>query len=144
VRQYTEAYYIPAAQRFLSRAANKGEKGIQAINWKNAFEKKWGKLRFGKITLTQGEAAYSFTVQVYLFDLDPQEIQVQMYARELEGGAPEKHEMMPGERIGGEGVCTYSVTIKTERPYTDYTARIIPQTTQLSLPLEFGGILWQR
>ena len=46
VREYTEQHYLPAASAFQMRAADKGVKGRQIVDWRQAMDHKWGGLRF--------------------------------------------------------------------------------------------------
>jgi len=42
------------------------------------------------------------------------------------------------------GVLTYSAHVSATRPASEYTARIVPQYLNASVPLEAEQILWQR
>ncbi len=90
VREYTEQHYLPAASAYRERAADKGAIGVQMVNWRHALEQKWAALRFGEVKVeTRGEQ-HVFEVQVYLDDLDPKAVRVELYADGVNGGAPER------------------------------------------------------
>jgi starch phosphorylase len=42
------------------------------------------------------------------------------------------------------GLYLYRAAVPATRPAGDYTARIIPRCDGAAVPLEIGGILWQR
>jgi starch phosphorylase len=142
VREYTEQHYLPAATSYRERAANKGAVGQQVVDWRHSLEQKWSALRFGEMKLeTRGEQ-HVFEIEVSLNDLDPQAVQVELYADGVMGSAPVRQEM---KRIrGASGSYVYSTAVSAGRPPADYTARVIPQHDGVAVPLEVGPILWQR
>jgi starch phosphorylase len=145
VREYTEQHYLPAAAALRARTADKGAFGRQAVEWRHALERKWPTLRFGEMTVeTRGER-HVFEVQVYLDDLDPSAVRVELYADGIGGGSPERQEMTQVRQlVGSSGGYAYSATVSAARPAGDYTARIVPRRDGLSVPLEAAQILWQR
>jgi starch phosphorylase len=145
VRQYSEHYYLPAAATYRERAANKGEVGVQIVNWRHALERTWGKLRFGETTITKNGDQYLFEVQVFLNGLDPEAVRVELYAEGANGGSPVLKEMKRGLKlIGAENGYLFGAQVQAARPATDYTARVIPHRTGMAVPLEAAHILWQR
>jgi starch phosphorylase len=145
VRQYTEQYYLPAAASSQSRVADKGDVGSQMVNWRHNLEEKWTAIHFGEMkTETQG-AQHKFEVQVYLNDLDPNTVRVELYADGVMGGAPVRQEMKRvGQLAGTSGGFVYNAAVPAARPATDYTPRVIPEREGVAIPLEDARILWQR
>ena len=88
VREYTEQHYLPAAAAYRERAANKGAVGRQMVDWRHALEQKWSALRFGEVRVETKDGQHVFEVQVYLNDLDPSAVRVELYADGVDGGAP--------------------------------------------------------
>ena len=80
VREYTEQHYLPAATASHSRIANKGASGRQMVDWRHSLEQKWAALRFGEVKVETKGQQHVFDVQVYLNDLDPKAVQVELYA----------------------------------------------------------------
>jgi starch phosphorylase len=145
VRQYTEHYYIPAAVAYRERAADKGEVGAQVVAWQHALERGWANLRFGEATIAKNGDQHIFEVQVYLNGLDPDAVQVELYAEGVNGGDPVRKEMTRGPKlVGAENGYVYGAQVQATRPATDYTARVIPHHTGIAVPLEAAHILWQR
>jgi starch phosphorylase len=145
VSQYTEQYYIPAAEAYYKRAAENGTKGTEMVNWLHALEQKWANVRFGKMRIeTKGEQ-HVFEVQVYLNGLDPNTVHVELYADGVNSGDPVRLEMMRGQRlIGAENGYAYTVKVPATRPAADYTARVIPYRPGVAVPHEAAQVLWQR
>jgi starch phosphorylase len=98
VREYTEQHYLPAATALRSRVANKGASGRQMVDWQHSLEQKWGALRFGEVKVETKGQQHIFDVQVYLNDLDPKALQVELYADAINGGSPARQEMKPFAR----------------------------------------------
>ena len=145
VREYTEQHYLPAAIALRSRVANKGASGRQMVDWRHSLEQKWGALRFGEVRVETKGQQHIFDVQVYLNDLDPKALQVELYADAVNGGSPTRQEMKPVRPLAGAtGGYDYSAAVPAARPAGDYTARVIPHCDGVAVPLESARILWQR
>jgi len=145
VREYTEQHYLPAAGAYRERAANKGAVGSNIVNWEHTLKEKWVALRFGDVKVQTNEAQHIFEAEVYLNDLDPNVVRVELYAEGINGGSPIRQEMTrvqppAGESRGG----IYRASVSATRLATDYTARIIPNCAVVAVPLEVDAILWQR
>ena len=87
-----------------------------------------------------------FEVQVYLNDLDPNAVRVELYADGVMGSAPARQEMKRVRQLTGasSGYYVYSAAVPATRPPADYTARVIPHWDGVAIPLEEAQILWQR
>ncbi|MGD1017790.1 MAG: alpha-glucan family phosphorylase [Verrucomicrobiia bacterium] len=144
VREYTEQHYLPAAANYLERAADKGVAGAGVVKWRHTLDEKWAALRFGDVNVATTGNQYVVDVPVYLDDLDPGAVRVELYAEGVNGGEPIRLEMRRARQlVGAANGYVYSATIPANRPATDYTARIVPQGSNVSVPLEAGFILWQ-
>ena len=93
----THPLYLPLLQRYAaalrSRIANKGASGSQMADWRHNLEQKWGALRFGEMKVETKDQQHVFDVQVYLNDLDPKAVQIELYADGVSGGEPVRQEM---------------------------------------------------
>ena len=145
VREYTEQHYLPAATAVRSREANKGASGRQMVDCRHSLEQKWGALRFGEVKVETKGRQHIYDVQVYLNDLDPKALQVELYADAINGGSPTQQKMKPVRPlVGAAGGYDYSAAVSAARPSGDYTARVIPHSDGVAVPLESARILWQR
>jgi starch phosphorylase len=145
VREYTEQHYLPAAATYRKRAADKGAAGRNIVNWEHTLKEKWGTLRFGDVKVQTNAAQHIFEAEVYLDDLDPNVVRVELYANGINGSSPIRQEMTRVEPPAGEargGI--YCASVPATRLATDYTARIIPHCAGVAVPLEVDPILWQR
>jgi starch phosphorylase len=141
VREYTEKFYLPAAQGYAERSANKGAVGDAMAKWCQEIANKWSALRFGEVkTRTEGGKRL-FEAQVYLNGLTPDAVRIELYAS---GDLPVRQEMRPQQQLVGTGhAWAYSVEVADDRPVADYTARIVPSHPGAAVPLEAAQIVWQ-
>ena len=145
VCEYTEQHYLPAATAYLARAINKGAIGVHIVNWRHALDQKWTALRFGEVRLeTEGEQ-HIFEAQVYLDELDPDAVRVELYADGVNDAAAERVVMeRVRQLVGATNGYAYRAEVSAARPASDYTARLIPYCDGVTVPLEDAHILWQR
>jgi starch phosphorylase len=145
VIEYTEQYYIPAAETYARRAAGECMAGVQLVSWKHTLKQKWANLRFGEVKVETAAEQHIFVVPVYLDGLDPDAVKVELYADGVDGGDPVTQSMTIGQQlVGAEHGYIYSAQVPAARPATDYTARIRPHQPCVAVPLESALILWQR
>ena len=145
VREYTEQRYLPAAAAYRARAAKKGAVGGSIVTWKGTLEEKWAALRFGTVKVSTDASQHVFEAEVYLDDLDPAAVQVELYADGIDGGGPIRQEMTrTASPAGAPQQGIYRASVPTARPAANFTARIIPRWAGVAVPLEADFILWQR
>jgi starch phosphorylase len=115
------------------------------VDRQHALEQKWGRLRFGAVKVETKVGQHFFEVQVYLEELDPNVIRVELYADGIEGGTPVRQEMKRVLRLAGApGGYVYSAAVSAARPPGDYTTRVMPHCNGVAIPLEDARILWQQ
>ncbi|MFH2011325.1 MAG: alpha-glucan family phosphorylase [Pseudomonadota bacterium] len=145
VREYTEKHYLPAALLYRNRAADKGILGKQIVNWHLSLKQNWNSLSFGEVKVKTRGKQHIFEVQIYLNDVDPKAMRVELYADGVMGGTSVRKEMKRiRQLVGADGAYLYSASVSASRPSADYTARIIPNFNNVAVPLEAVQILWQR
>jgi glycogen phosphorylase len=145
VRAYTEQYYIPAAEIYRARAANKGAMGAQIVNWQQNLKQKWDHLRFGEVKVKTAEGKHVFAVHVYLNSLNPESVRVELYADGINGDGAIRQEMARDRKLlGTENGYIYMAEVDANRPASDYTARVIPSYPGVAVPLDANQIFWQR
>ena len=109
------------------------------------WNRKWAALRFGDVKVETDADQHVFEVQVFLNDLDPNAVRVELYADGVNGDAPVRQEMKHVRQLAGTlGGYVYNGGVPAARPPSDYTARVIPHCDGVAIPLEDARILWQR
>ncbi len=145
VREYVEQLYHPAATAYEKRGANLAQLAKQLNDWSNTLRLHWDQVHFGNTQVDKTDNGWTFQIQVYLGEILPEHVNVQLYA---EGTADEAYEVHPcdcGDKIAGAiHGYRYLVTIKTDRPAADYAPRVIPRHADACIPAEAVMIAWQR
>jgi glycogen phosphorylase len=146
VREYTESYYLRAAEALERRLANDGAEGAALEAWYRSLALGWHRLRFANVSVEAAEGGLTVSAQVYLDEVPPEAVRVELYAEPRgEDDAPLR---LPLERVrpmeGAVQGFVYQGRLQTERPPEDFTARIVPEREGAQVPLEAPWILWQR
>lgn len=146
VREYTERYYLPAAAAQRWRGAEQGRLGAEIAAWERQLAAGWPNLCFSALTVTRSGAELHFEAQVYLDDIPPSAVRVELYAEPPAGGdVPERIPMVRANPLPGavQGFL-YTATVTSDRPKEHFTPRIVPSHGEVAVPLEAPWVLWQR
>ncbi len=145
VGEYTERFYLPRAAAYLERAADDGKIGAAITHWQRALDQNWRSIRFGELTVATDGDRHVFELQLYLDELDPDSVRVELYANGAADRTPERQEMRRARRLAGAlGGYVYGAAVSASRTPADYTARVIPRREGVAIPLEDARILWHR
>jgi starch phosphorylase len=145
LREYVNRFYLPAGRGYRNRSGDQAKKAVRVCEWRESLEKNWRRLFFGKLEVHEKDDAYHFTLPVYLTDLDPGAVIVQIYADACDEEGVQIHPMDRGHRLPGtETAYAYTLSIPIRRSISDYTPRIIPFLEEAAVPLEAHHILWYR
>jgi len=144
LREYTERLYAPAAAAYCQRADDGSRFGADLLGWQRELAGHWPGLRFGSFSWEHQGGDYLLRVQLYLSELDPEAVCVELYAEGRAGAGPFRQRLDRGEPLAGGGKgFLYSSRVPASRPATDYAARLIPHHAGASVPLEAPWILWR-
>lgn len=140
VRQYTENYYLPAAERYKERNADKEGLEMKIFDRQKHLREHWSEISFGEIkTETEGKY-HSFQVSLLLGEIHPEWVSVEIYSEGSHQGLPK---MEREEQVGDHGYQVYKGKVPASRPIEHYTIRVIPFSNGMAVPLEASQILWQ-
>jgi len=117
----------------------------RALSWIAAVRRHWSAVSFEDVHLaTEGDKHHA-EIRMQLGGLDPDSVQVQLYAEATGGNASERHVVSKARVLFDRtGTYLYEAVIPAARPASDYTARVLPHREGVSVPLELECILWQR
>jgi starch phosphorylase len=145
VREYTDEHYLPAAAAYRLRAGDHGDPGRAIIAWRHRLDQNWARVRFGAATSVPSDGRHDFDLKVFLQDLEPAAVRVELYAMGVAGGAAVRQEMTPVQaRADPDGAFRYRATVTTSRPAGDFTGRVMPRFAGVAVPAEEARITWQR
>lgn len=145
VCQYTEQCYIPAASAYKERLKNNAARAKQLIAWQQTLIANWSALRFGSVEVETAGNQHNFKVVVYFNGLDPNGVQVELYAEGINREEPVRQTMVRVRQLQDvPNGYEYAASVSSDRPASDYTPRVIPRFEGAAIPLEADQILWQR
>ncbi len=166
MQEYVEKIYRPSAIAYRRRSANGAKLAEELAAWQERLKENWRNLRFGRLTTCQEEGFWSFSIEAYLGELQPDDVQMELYAdplpeKETEADAkegiskgevgqimqsyPERIMMQRQEPLAGAvNGFIYGARVPARRPVGDYTPRIVPHHEEAFIPLEDAHILWMR
>ncbi|MDE3194881.1 MAG: alpha-glucan family phosphorylase, partial [Acidobacteriota bacterium] len=139
VREYTVGHYLPAAEAYAKRAADKGAAGADLLAWRRYLDLHWPRIRFGALSVESEGTRHRFSIPVYIDEINPDHVAVELFAESF------RKRMERGPALAGSGgTFTYSLSVETPRPAGDFTPRVIPRHPTALVPLEAPHILWYR
>jgi starch phosphorylase len=143
VREYTTACYLPAAAAWRERDADNARLGAAVLARRQALERAWPTAAFGPVAVQTDDASHRFRVQLDLGSLDPDDVQVELFAEGRNGNGPERHPLSRVEAAAGaKNRFVYTATVARSRPARDFTPRLIPVCADALVPLEVPLIRW--
>jgi starch phosphorylase len=145
VGEYTEQLYLPAAKAYKERSAGDGKQGLEILMWQERITSQWHRVRFGNVSIEYGEKEQTIFVHLYLGNLSPDDVRVELYADSGDGNCPCSIVMTRSqELVGSDGGYQYTAKVPASRPEQYYTPRVIPHMEGALVPLELTNIVWQR
>ncbi len=113
--------------------------------WRHALRKTWATLRFGEVKVETRGAQHAFEVGLFLGDLDPDAVRVELLADAVTCRPAVRQEMVRTRQSEVEpDRHVYSAAVSAAPPQLDYTARVMRHWDGVAVPLEVGPVLWQR
>jgi starch phosphorylase len=144
MREYVQRAYLPASEAYQKREANNGEIARQLVQWKRKLVERWKGLRISDLRVTTEEGMWHFEAHVYLGELSPDDVQVQLFSEpEGEGHAFPAIMERKAPISGAVNGHLYAATVPANRPLDHYTPRIVPFHPDMIVPLEEMHIYWQ-
>jgi starch phosphorylase len=145
VIEYTEQHYLPSAAEYRERAENHCALGAQILAWKKSIEENWPQIHFNETKYRHSNNQYLFEVTIDLNELDPESVQVELYADRVDGHVQVRKPMQRDRKHKvSNRIYLYKAAVRANRPATDFTPRIIPFHANLSVPAEVSHIVWQK
>lgn len=146
LREYVDNLYGPAMEALSRRLEHGGKLAVELETWSVHLREHWRELHFGDLYVTTTDSSRHFTVQVYLGDIDPEWIRVEMYADPVqENDPPVRIVMEPqGSIPGSVNGHIFTADCPSTRPADHFTPRLLPFHPAAQVPLEASMILWKR
>ena len=143
VREYVEKLYLPSAAVFHHRTTQGEKVAKKLFQWDLQLKQHWLMVHWGNLMVSKEKSGWTFEAQIYLGEIHPDSVQVQLYADTPAMGAPVYEAMQRCATIPGSlNGYLYQCKIKTKRPHTDFTPRIVGYHPDALIPIENNQILW--
>ncbi len=128
VGKYVERLYRPAAEALSRRVADgEGELAAESEQWSSQLREGWQSLRFGDVHVTRRDPYWHFDAQVYFGEIEPDGVQVELYADPLnEQERPVRIVMRKEEALlGSVKGYRFLADCPSTRPADHFTPRIV-------------------
>ncbi len=145
LREYLEKAYLPAAGALRERVADGAANAKATAAWARRLESAWPGVHIGQPDFVRQVDGWDVSVPVYLGDIAPADIRVEIYAEPIAGRAAEVIALShDGAITGATGAYFWRGWIPGARPADEYTARIVPWRPGVRAPAEIALIRWQK
>jgi starch phosphorylase len=140
---YLERLYLPAAQDFRRRTADDFALARALRHWLRELRRHWGDVHWGNLDVESSGERHHYAVQVYLGELPPDAVAMELYAEPRAGAAHERVPMRRDQPLSGSaGGWRYVADVPATRPAGDYTPRLVPAHAAAHVPSEAPSIRW--
>jgi starch phosphorylase len=145
LKEYIEEIYGPAAAAYRRRCDAGRNVARSLLDWETKTQANWREVHFGRCSAEPKGDAWSFEVQVYLGEVEPDWVIVELCADPAPEGPPVRQTMVRGAAIAGSmNGFVYCASVPASRPQGHYTPRVTAFHPEAQIPMESTLILWQR
>ena len=145
LKEYVDDLYRPAASAYRRRCEDHGSRARALDEWHAGLSARWREIRFGRLDVQRQGDAWRFDVPVYLGEIEPEWVKVELWAQADGEGTGLCQSMKRGEAIAGAvNGYVYAATVSTSRQPSDFTPRVTAFHPEARIPTESALILWQR
>jgi starch phosphorylase len=145
LQEYVERAYVPAAAACRKRTAHEGGVARDLDTWSRRLERHWSGIRFGDVTRMAGDTHLTVSVPVYLGEIPPEAVRVELYANPEGQEEPFVQQMAGAEPVPtAANAHVYRASVETTRPGWHFTPRVVPFHSEARIPIEMPLIAWPR
>jgi starch phosphorylase len=145
LQEYLDELYCPAAAAFRRRSEDQGKLAKELNAWQTRLAAHWHEIHFGGLRVERHDDRWRFEVQVYLGEVSPEWVKVELYADAVPGQLALRQPMTRGMPISGAvNGYIYGASVPASRPDWHYTPRITAYHPEACTPIETALVSWQR
>jgi starch phosphorylase len=154
VREYTDRFYLPMAERTRAQAANGLERALALAAWRTRVVAAWPRIAIQSaetdladgVSPTIGQSVRT-RARVQLATLTPEDVTVELYVGRVDAQGELVHaQPVPMHLVGRDGDGSH--VFEADSPLwrgsglNGYTVRVLPSHPDLSTPFQPGLIAW--
>jgi starch phosphorylase len=140
---YLDRLYLPAAGDFRRRTTEGLPVARELRGWFRELRRHWAAIHWGNLDVATTGDRHSFRVQVYLGEMSPDAVAVELFAETRPGGAPQRIAMQRDQPLAGAaGGWRYVAEVPADRPPAEYTPRVVATHPEAIVPAEAQFIRW--
>ncbi|NJD30656.1 MAG: glycosyltransferase family 1 protein [Gammaproteobacteria bacterium] len=141
--EYLERLYLPAARLHWARSGENLRHARALREWYRQLRQHWQEIHWGNVERVAEADAHVVRAQVYLGDIPPESVRVQLFAENGTGAPPECLEMQRDHALSGSaGGFLYVARLPLDRADRQYTPRVVAWDPRARLPAEANFIRW--
>jgi starch phosphorylase len=141
--EYLDRLYMPAAESYRRRTDPQLKVARELRKWMHDLHHHWSGIHWGNLEVAPGGDRHQFRVQVYLGEIPPDAVAVELYAEPRPGSQGERHPLRRDRPLSGAaGGYLYTGETPAGRAPADYTPRVVPTHAEAAVPLEARFIAW--
>ena len=142
--EYLERLYLPAAESFRRRTTDNLKMTRDLRVWLRHLRRHWPEIHWGNMAVEATGNEHVLRVQVYLGEIPPEAVSVELYAEPRPGDErPGRRPMQRDHALSGAaGGYLYLASVPADRPATDYTPRVVASHPEAQVPAETPLIRW--
>jgi len=140
---YLERLYLPAAGDFRRRTADNLRLARELKLWLGELRRHWDAIHWGNLDVETTGDRHVIRVQVYLGEIVPDSVAVELYADPRAGAPSERLAMRRDQALSGAaGGYRYVAEVPADRDAGEYTPRVVAAHPDANIPAEAHGIQW--
>jgi starch phosphorylase len=141
--EYLDRLYLPAAESYRRRSDKHLKLARELRQWMHDLHHQWDGIHWGNLDVATTADAHVFRVQVYLGEVHPESVTVELFAEARPGDPIERRPLRRDHPLSGAaGGYLYVAEVPAGRAPGDYTPRVLPAHPEAVIPLEARFISW--
>jgi starch phosphorylase len=140
---YLDQLYVPAAEAHWARTGENLANARELSDWYRELRRHWQEIHWGNVDEVSDAGGRLVRVQVYLGEIPPDSVRVQLYAESGSNGPVESVDMRRDHALSGAaGGFLYLAQLPPDRASRTYTPRVVAFDPRARVPAEANFIRW--
>ncbi|HXI57975.1 MAG TPA: alpha-glucan family phosphorylase [Polyangia bacterium] len=143
VREYLSRLYCPAEGELDARLRDGAQLATVLAAWEQRLRAHFPLIRWGRLAVAADGQQWRVSVEVYLDDLDPDDVAVEVYADPLPERPAVRAPMTASHSLPGTtNGHLFECHVPSDRPASDFTPRVLAARHGVRAPRELPLVAW--